>query len=445
MARCSSHTASLQAPHRNRMAVPARPGSRRRAVRARRADSAELPALRVASGMPRMLREPADLTMRRSSPASVPAEPRRGDRDAELQRSRRRSRSSTSTSAPPTRTCAPSGSAACSPTPSCDAARVAADPARRPVRALRARLVGADRPCARRAWREIERRAGEHGAAADPLARSLARQHPARDAGRDLREADRPHRLLRARRLPPGVRRRPRPDRPRQRRDRRRRLRAPPERDREGRGERRRSSAAARGDRRGRRPRRLRAFRRWSSATRSSGATTGSRRRSPRPRLDGEYSCVAVPDLPRVIGDTWLRRVVLAARFRPLVDRPALGSPRRRSSRARSTSSTSRIPSRDRTVRAPHSKRWSRPDPNRLRVGSANVFAIWDPADASSGVIASATTIPRHVDRVAAAPELDPNARRFTGSPAPACCRLGSLPCESGRRRAPSSRHRYEL
>ncbi len=45
----------------------------------------------------------------------------------------------------------------------------------------------------------------------------------------DLRQADRPHRLLLPRRLPPGLRRRPRPDRPRQRADRRRRLRAAPQ------------------------------------------------------------------------------------------------------------------------------------------------------------------------------------------------------------------------
>ena len=54
-------------------------------------------------------------------------------------------------------------------------------------------------------------------AAADRLARPLARQHADRDAGRDLRQADRPHRLLLARRLPPGLRRRPRPERARQR------------------------------------------------------------------------------------------------------------------------------------------------------------------------------------------------------------------------------------
>ena len=55
---------------------------------------------------------------------------------------------------------------------------------------------------------EVERRAAGLRAAAARLARALARQHALRDAGRDLRQADRPHGLLRARRLPPGLRRR---------------------------------------------------------------------------------------------------------------------------------------------------------------------------------------------------------------------------------------------
>ena len=81
---------------------------------------------------------------------------------------------------------------------------------------------------------EVERRAAGLRPAAARLARPLARQHAVRDARRDLRQADRPHRLLLPRRLPPGLRRRARPDRARQRADRRRRLRAAPARAAEG-------------------------------------------------------------------------------------------------------------------------------------------------------------------------------------------------------------------
>ncbi len=63
----------------------------------------------------------------------------------------------------------------------------------------------------------------------DALARPLAGQFPLRDAGRRVRPADRPHRGLLARRVPPGLRRRPGSLRDGQRGDRRRRLRAPPQ------------------------------------------------------------------------------------------------------------------------------------------------------------------------------------------------------------------------
>ena len=88
--------------------------------------------------------------------------------------------------------------------------RVAADPARRPLPALRPLLVGA-RP---------EPRGGHGGVraprlglrpAADPLARRLAAERPCGDARRDLREGARQDRLVLPRGVPPGLRRRPRP------------------------------------------------------------------------------------------------------------------------------------------------------------------------------------------------------------------------------------------
>ena len=108
------------------------------------------------------------------------------------------------------------------------AAGVAADPARRALPALRPRLLG-DGP--RRAPRGSPRssaRAAAYGLPPIVWPDPWPGEHADRDAGRDLRQADRPHRLLQPRRLPPGLRRRPRPDRSRQRDDRRRRLRAPP-------------------------------------------------------------------------------------------------------------------------------------------------------------------------------------------------------------------------
>src|SRR6187200_3190275 len=128
------------------------------------------------------------------------------------------------------------------------AAGVAAGAARGAVPALRSRIVvgnaGAggrdrgDRAAGCRLW-----------AAADRLAAALAREHAGRDAGGDLRQADRPHRLLLSRRLPPGLRRRARPHRRRQRDDRRRRLRAAPAGAVESGRNRRGQGRAARGDR----------------------------------------------------------------------------------------------------------------------------------------------------------------------------------------------------
>ena len=103
---------------------------------------------------------------------------------------------------------------------------------------------------------EIERRAAELRPAADPLARALSRQHPVRDARGDLREAVGPHRRLRAGGVPPGVRGRARPDRARQRADRRRGLRAAPARRARGGRAGAVKRDAARGDRARRRSRR---------------------------------------------------------------------------------------------------------------------------------------------------------------------------------------------
>ena len=76
---------------------------------------------------------------------------------------------------------------------------------------------GRDGRARRRACAEVERRAAEYGLPPvrwpDPWPGNML----ARDAGRDLRGADRQGGLVLAGRLPAGVRRRPRPERPRQR------------------------------------------------------------------------------------------------------------------------------------------------------------------------------------------------------------------------------------
>ena len=89
-------------------------------------------------------------------------------------------------------------------------------------------LVVGNGPARAEGMAEVERRASAYGLPPIAWPEPWPGQHADRDAGGDLRQADRPHRLLLPRRLPPGLRRRPRPDRPRQRADRRRRLRAAP-------------------------------------------------------------------------------------------------------------------------------------------------------------------------------------------------------------------------
>ena len=56
--------------------------------------------------------------------------------------------------------------------------------------------------------REVERRAAEYGLPPVQVARSVARQHAVRDAGRDVRDADRQGGVVLAGRVPAGVRRR---------------------------------------------------------------------------------------------------------------------------------------------------------------------------------------------------------------------------------------------
>ena len=105
---------------------------------------------------------------------------------------------------------------------------------------------------------EVEARAQRASAAGDPLARPVPGRHGVRAAGGHLREADRPRRGVLARRVPAGVRGRPRPVRARQRADRRRRVRDAPGRGGQGRRAQLDRGATRRGDRRRRGRRRAR-------------------------------------------------------------------------------------------------------------------------------------------------------------------------------------------
>ena len=109
---------------------------------------------------------------------------------------------------------------------------------------------------------DVERRAAALGL----MALRWPEPFPAEDtelgaAGRDLREVDRPRRGLLAGRAAAGVRRRPRPERARQRPDRRRRVRDAPCRGDQGRGAGEHAAGARRGQRAGARRRRRRGAR----------------------------------------------------------------------------------------------------------------------------------------------------------------------------------------
>ena len=130
------------------------------------------------------------------------------------------------------------------------------------------------------AYREdVERRARARRAAAAALARPVPARRRVGDARRHLREADRPRRRVLARRVPPGVRGRARPRRPRHRADRRRRVRDAPDGGDQGRRAATRSARApAGGDRRAPAPPACSRCPPSRSATASSTATASSRR-----------------------------------------------------------------------------------------------------------------------------------------------------------------------
>ena len=125
--------------------------------------------------------------------------------------------------------------------------------------------------------REVERRAQAYGLPPIRWPDGWPAELPLRDAGRDLRDRDRPRRLPPASRLPPALRRGPRPVGPRQRPDRRRVGRAPPARANDRRPAGQHQAAPPRDHRRGRGPGCLRRPERSSSETKSSGATTASK------------------------------------------------------------------------------------------------------------------------------------------------------------------------